>query len=71
MTMQKKKEKFGVMKKACRWSKIEKQSGAWVAQSVMHLPLARVMITESQDQAPQWDLCSAESLILPLPLSNK
>ena len=33
--------------------------GAWVAQSVKHLPLAKVRIPRS---------CSAESLLLPLPL---
>ena len=34
--------------------------GAWVAQSVMHLPSTQVMISGSQDGAPH-DSCSAES----------
>jgi len=42
--------------------------GAWVAQMVKHLPLARVMIPESWDRAPHWAPCSTGSLLLPLPL---
>ena len=42
--------------------------GAWVAQSVKHLPLAQVMISESWDQALRQAPCSEGSLLLPLPL---
>ena len=42
---------------------------AWVAQSVKHLPLAQLMISGSWDRAPHQALCSARSLLLPLPLS--
>ena len=50
--------------------------GAWVAQSVKHLPLAQVTILESQDLALHGAPYSAGSLFLPLPppalcLSNK
>ena len=38
------------------------------AQSVKHLPSAQVMIPGSCDQAPGQALCSAGSLLLPLPL---
>jgi len=41
---------------------------AWVTQSVKHLPLAQVMNLGSWDQAPHRSLCSAGSLLLPLPL---
>ena len=41
--------------------------GTWVAQSVKCLPLAQVLILESQDWAPSWSPCSVESLLLPLP----
>jgi len=50
--------------------KQEKQNrDAWVAQSVKHLPLAQVMIPGSWDGALHPAPCSAESLLLPLPLS--
>ena len=39
-----------------------------MAQSVKHLPLARVMILGSWDRAPHWGPCSVGSLLLPLPL---
>ena len=39
-----------------------------MAQCVKCLPLARVMIPESWDQAPHWAPCSTGSLLLPLPL---
>ena len=42
--------------------------GHLVAQSVERLPLARVMIPGSWDQAPHWAFCSARSLLHPLPL---
>ena len=42
--------------------------GAWVAQSVKHLPLAQVVVTESWDQDPSQAPCSVGSLLLPLPL---
>jgi len=51
--------------------------GAWVAQSVKHLPSAQVTISGSWDRVLRWALCSAGSLLLPLPpahahsLSNK
>ena len=52
--------------------------GAWVAQLVEHLPSAQVMIPGSWDGAWCQALCSAGSLLLPLPaappacaLSNK
>ena len=40
--------------------------GAWVAQSVGHLPSAQVMIPESQVGAPHWAPCLAGSLLLSL-----
>ena len=42
--------------------------GTWVAQSDKPLPLAQVMILGPWDQASHWALCSAGSLLLPLPL---
>ena len=42
--------------------------GAWVAPSVKHLPSTQVMIPGSWDRAPCKALCSAGSLLLPLPL---
>jgi len=42
--------------------------GAWVAQLVKGLPLAQVMIPGSGDRAPSPDVCSAGSLLVPLPL---
>ena len=42
--------------------------GAWVAQSVKHLPSGQVMILESWDQALGQAPCSVGSLLLPLPL---
>ena len=35
--------------------------GAWVAQSIKHLPSAQVMISGSWDRALHWAPCSAES----------
>ena len=43
--------------------------GAWVAQSVRHLPSGHVMILGSQDGAPHQAPCSVESLLLPLLLT--
>lgn len=43
--------------------------GAWMAQLVKHLPLAQVMILGSWDWAPCQTLCSAGSILFPLPLS--
>ena len=40
----------------------------WVAQSVKHLPSAQVMISGSWDGVPHRAPCSAESLLLSLPL---
>ena len=45
-----------------------KERGAWMAWSVEPLPLAQAMIPGSWDGAPHWVPCSAESLLLPLPL---
>ena len=42
--------------------------GAWVAQSVKHVPLAQVMILGSWNQALHQVPCSVGSLLLPLPL---
>ena len=47
----------------------QKDRGTWVAQQNKHLPLAQVMILESQDQAPSWPPCLSWSLLLPLSLS--
>ena len=44
--------------------------GTWVARSVGRLPSARVMILGSWDRAPHRAPCSAESLLLPLPLPS-
>lgn len=41
--------------------------GAWVAQSVEHLPLAKVVIPGYWDQDPHCALCSEGTLLLPLP----
>ena len=41
--------------------------GAWVVQSVKHLPLAQVMIPRSWDRVPHQAPCSVESLLLPPP----
>ena len=43
--------------------------GAWVAQPVKHLPLAKVMILRSWNRVPHWAPCSVGSLLLPLPPS--
>ena len=43
--------------------------GAWVAQSVKHLPLAQVMTPGSWDQVPHQAPRSAGSLLVPLFLS--
>ena len=48
-------------------SRIENRWDAWVAQSVGPLSLAQVMIPGSWDRAPSRALCSAGSLLLPLP----
>lgn len=40
--------------------------GAWVAQSVEHLPLAKVVIPGYWDQDPHCALCSEGTLLLPL-----
>ena len=45
-----------------------KQQGPWVVQSVKHLSSAQVMISGSWDRAPRQAPCSAQSLLLPLPL---
>ena len=42
--------------------------GTWVAQSLKRLPLAQVIIPGSWDRALHRVLCSAGSLLLPLPL---
>ena len=42
--------------------------GAWVAQSVKHLPSAQVMILGSLDRAPYLAASSVGSLLLPLTL---
>ena len=47
---------------------IRRSRGAWVAQSVKHLPSAQVMILGSWDQVPHQAPCSAGSLLLSLPL---
>ena len=39
-----------------------------MAQLVKHLPLAQVLIPESQDQAPHWVPHSVGSVLVPLPL---
>ena len=52
---------WGQLKKICF-------QGAWVAQSVKHLPSAQVMIPGSWDWAPHWAPCSGGTLLLPLPL---
>ena len=47
--------------------KREQGWGAWLAQLVKRLPLAQVIILRSWDE-PAQALCSAGSLLLPLPL---
>ena len=42
--------------------------GAWVAQLAERLPSAQVLISGSRDRVPCGALCSAGSLLLPLPL---
>ena len=44
--------------------------GAWVAQSIKHLPSAQVMIPGSWDRALHQAPCSVGGLLLPLPLPN-
>ena len=44
--------------------------GAWVAQSVKHLPSAQIMISGSWDQVLYQAPYSMESLLLSLPLHN-
>jgi len=48
--------------------KMTHNGGAWVVQSVRHLPSAQVMISGSWDRAPCRAPCSARSLLLSLPL---
>ena len=50
------------------WLSGEKPRGAWVTQSVKHLPSAQVMIPGSWDRAPHQAPCSAGRLLLPLSL---
>ena len=49
-------------------NKDEEGRGAWVAQSVKHLPSAQLIITGSWDRAHHRAPCSVGSLLLPLPL---
>ena len=48
--------------------KTDNSGGAWVAQSVKHLPSLQVMISGSWNQALCQAPCSAGSLLLPLML---